>query len=254
MIQRNEPETQVDVMLYNHYRNRVYGMHHRRIQAITVTTTMRFLALGDSYTIGEAVDPTERWPVQLVRLLHKENILMDEPIIIAKTGWTTDELAQAIDAANLAEANLAEANLAEANLAEAFDLVSLLVGVNNQYRGLAVEDYRREFTALLERAIRFAGGRPSRVLVLSIPDWGVTPFAAGRDRAAIARDVDRFNVVNREATTRLGARYLDVTPASRQTGSDPAWLASDGLHPSGKMYAGWARLALPVACEALARD
>jgi lysophospholipase L1-like esterase len=226
-------------MLYNHYSSRVYGVHPRRIWAITVTTTMRFLALGDSYTIGEAVDPTKRWPVQLVRLLHNQNILMDEPIIIAKTGWTTGELAQAIDAANLADT---------------YDLVSLLVGVNNQYRGLAVEDYRHEFTALLERAIRFAGGRPSRVLVLSIPDWGVTPFATGRDRAAIARDVDRFNAVNREATTRLGARYLDVTPASRQTGSDPAWLASDGLHPSGKMYAGWARLALPVACEALARD
>jgi lysophospholipase L1-like esterase len=226
-------------MLYNHYSSRVYGVHPRRIWAIIVTTTMRFLALGDSYTIGEAVDPTERWTVQLVRLLHNQNILMDAPIIIAKTGWTTDELAQAIDAANLADT---------------YDLVSLLVGVNNQYRGLAVEDYRREFTALLERAIRFAGGRPSRVLVLSIPDWGVTPFATGRDRAAIARDVDRFNAVNREATTRLGARYLDVTPASRQTGSDPAWLASDGLHPSGKMYAGWARLALPVACEALARD
>ncbi len=199
---------------------------------------MRFLALGDSYTIGESVPPSERWPVQLTALLRAEGIKIDDPLIIATTGWTTDELSAGIDRAN-----------PQGN----FDLVSLLIGVNNQYRGRDSQEYRGQFVSLLKRAVGFANGRPSRVIVLSIPDWSVAPFAAGRDRAKIAVGIDQFNAINREEAERAGAHYLDIAPISRQAAADPDLIAGDGLHPSGKMYAEWARLALPVARKALNR-
>jgi len=179
----------------------------------------RYLALGDSYTIGESVAPEERFPNQLARTLG-----IGEPQIIAKTGWTTDELDAAIDAADPKGP---------------FDLVTLLIGVNNQYRGRSADEYRAQFIALLQRAIGFAGGDAKRVIVVSIPDWGVTPFAASRDRAKIAREIDQFNAINREEARRAGARYVDITPISR--GADPALVAADGLHPSGKQYAEWAK-------------
>ena len=199
---------------------------------------MQFLALGDSYTIGESVTPEERWPVQLATLLRAEGLDVGDPTLIASTGWTTDELSAAID---------------RANPQGTFDLVSLLIGVNNQYRGRGQDEYREQFAALLQRAIGFAGGNPARVLVLSIPDWGVTPFAARleRDPAAVAADIDAFNAINRAETERPGAHYVDVTPFSREAAHDPSLLADDGLHPSGRMYAEWARLALPAAREAL---
>ena len=196
----------------------------------------RFLALGDSYTIGESVAPAERWPVQLARMLQKEGVGLDEPQIIATTGWTTDELSAAID---------------RAPPRGPFDLVSLLIGVNNQFRGRALAEYRGQFADLLKRAIGLAGSQPGRVLVLSIPDWGVTPFARGRDRAAIGRAIDEFNAINAEAAQGAGARYVDVTPVSRQAVVDAALIAGDGLHPSGKMYTEWARLALPAAREGI---
>lgn len=199
---------------------------------------MRFLALGDSYTIGESVKTLERWPVQLASLLRAEGLNMDDPLIIATTGWTTDELSVGID---------------RANPPGTYDLVSLLIGVNNQYRGRDSEEYRGQFVSLLNRAVGFANGQPSRVLVLSIPDWSVVPFAAGRDRAKIAAEIDQFNAINREEAERAGAHYIDVTPISRQAAADPDLIAGDGLHPSGKMYAEWARLALPVARKALNR-
>jgi lysophospholipase L1-like esterase len=195
---------------------------------------MRFLALGDSYTIGEGVAEAERWPVQLAARLRERGVSIDDPEIIARTGWTTDELSAAID---------------DADPRGPYDLVSLLIGVNNQYRGREAEEYRAELTALLCRAIAFAGGDASRVLVLSIPDWGVTPFAEGRDRARIAAEIDVYNAINREEAARAGARYVDVTPQTRAAGADPAFLVSDGLHPSGRSYAEWARLALPAALE-----
>lgn len=196
----------------------------------------RFLALGDSYTIGEAVTAAERWPVQLTALLRDRGIALAEPEIVAVTGWTTGELSAGIDAAAPRGP---------------FDLVSLLIGVNNQYRGLDVDDYRREFASLLARAVRLAGGRESRVLVVSVPDWSVTPFAEGHDRTAIASAIDRFNAAGRLEAGRTGARYVDITPGSRAAESDPALLAGDGLHPSGRMYADWARLAFPHALAAL---
>lgn len=184
----------------------------------------RMLALGDSYTIGESVPEADRWPNQLARALGAPN-----PEIIAKTGWTTDELNAAIDAANPQGP---------------YRLVTLLIGVNNQYRGRDVEQYRGEFAALLRRAIGFGGGDAKRVIVASIPDWGVTPFAEGRDRAKIATEIDRYNAVNREETARAGAHYVDITPVSRR--SDPSLVAGDGLHPSAAQYAEWTKLILPV--------
>ena len=195
----------------------------------------RFLALGDSYTIGEGVAPAESWPSQLVASLTASGIEIGEPEIIARTGWTTDEL---------------QAGIKAAAPAGPCELVSLLIGVNNQYRGRLLGEYRAQFVKLLETAIRLAG-KPKRVLVLSIPDWSVTPFAEGRDRGAIAAQIDRFNEVNRRETAERWARYLDVTTVSRKYGHLPEFLAADGLHPSRRMYAEWARLAEPEALRAL---
>jgi len=197
---------------------------------------MKYLALGDSYTIGERVDAKLRWPVQLADLLRGQRMDVGQPTIIARTGWTTDELSDAIDAARPTGP---------------YNLVSLLIGVNNQYRGRSVEEYREQFVFLLNRAVGFAGGRPERVLVLSIPDWGVTPYAEGRDRAGIGAQIDQFNAVAAEAAARAGAMYVDVTPNSRLAAEDATLIAKDGLHPSGAMYAAWAALALPAACRAL---
>lgn len=198
---------------------------------------MRYLALGDSYTIGEAVLEAERFPVQLVqRLGEAGHADAPTPLIIATTGWTTDELLAGIDAAAPAGR---------------FDLVTLLIGVNNQYRGRPLEAYRRDFAVLLRRAIGFAGGEPGRVIVVSIPDWGVTPFAAGRDHRAITADIDAFNVVNEEEAKRQGARRVDITPISRLALDQPELTASDGLHPSGEMYRLWVERILPEARAAL---
>ena len=195
---------------------------------------LRYLALGDSYTIGEGVPPDGRWPVQLARALREEGLPLADPRTIATTGWTTDELSAAIDAAEPLGT---------------FDLVSLLIGANNQYRGCSVDAYRDEFDALLARATGFANGRADRVLVLSIPDWGVTPFAiqSGRDRIRIADELDACNAAARDACAARGIAFVDITPASRALGGAPEMLADDGLHPSAAMYVEWMRLALPAA-------
>lgn len=201
---------------------------------------LTYLALGDSYTIGEAVDEDGRWPRQLAASLRAERFRLQDPRIIARTGWTTDELSAAID---------------EAEPLGEFDFVSLLIGVNNQYRGRALENYREEFAALLDRAIAFAGGRADRVLVLSIPDWGATRFgaASGRDLVQIARELDAFNASAREISAARGVAFVDISPVSRSRGNEDAMLAEDGLHPSAAMYAEWARAALP-ATRALLSD
>lgn len=197
---------------------------------------LRFLALGDSYTIGERVAPAQRWPVQLAQRLREQGLDLDAPTIVATTGWTTAQLSAAI---------------AAADLDDAYDLVSLQIGVNNQYQGRSPAEYRQEFVSLLARASALAGDDPARVIVLSIPDWGVMPFAAGRDRAAIRAEIDAFNAINRQAAQAAGVRYVDVTPISRQAAADDALLAPDGLHPSGQMYAAWVDLVYPVALAAL---
>lgn len=200
----------------------------------------RYLALGDSYTIGEGVPDGGRWPAQLAAALRGEGIALAEPRIIATTGWTTDELDAAIDAAE--------------PIGE-FGFVSLLIGVNNQYRGRGVDEYREQFAALLRRAIGFAGGRRDRVLALSIPDWGVTRFGrdSGRDLARVSRELDAYNAAARDICAEHGVAFVDITPVSRERGLEDAMLADDGLHPSAAMYAEWTRLALPAARGLLAR-
>jgi lysophospholipase L1-like esterase len=201
-----------------------------------VTSDYRFLALGDSYTIGESVTEAERWPNQLTNRLRGNGHKIADPEIIARTGWTTAELADGIQ-------------LAEPQ--GPYDLVSLLIGVNNQYRGQSIDEYRTQFQELLARAIAFAGGEPSRVLVLSIPDWGVTPFAARRDTALISAEINAFNAVNKEESMAAGVRYINITPLSRQAAQNPVLTAADGLHPSGEMYATWVELVFPEALAAL---
>lgn len=155
---------------------------------------------------------------------------------MAQTGWTTQDLL---------------AGIAALEHPGTYDLVSLLIGVNNQYQGRSQDEYRVQFVALLAWAVALAGDDPSRVIVLSIPDWGVTPFAAGRDRVQITAEIDRFNAINRQASSQAGVAYLDVTAMSRQAASAPSLLAEDGLHPSGKLYTRWAEAVLPIACQAL---
>jgi lysophospholipase L1-like esterase len=193
------------------------------------------LALGDSYTIGEAVAAHERWPAVLAQRLRHSGTPIDEPQIVAVTGWTTDELAQGMDAAVLLPP---------------YDLVTLQIGVNNQYRGRPADDYRAQFAGLLERAIALAGDRAARVVVASIPDWGVTRFAReqGRDRARIAAELDAYNALARAETERAGARFVDITGISRQ---HPELLADDGLHPSAAQYALWVEAIEPAVRAAL---
>jgi lysophospholipase L1-like esterase len=200
---------------------------------------LRYLALGDSYTIGEGVPESGRWPMQLVHALRADAIPMADPKIIARTGWTTDELDAAIDTVH--------------PLAE-YDLVSLLIGVNNQYRERGVDEYRTQFAALLERAIGFAQWRRDHVLVLSIPDWGVTPFARRelRSAARIAEELDAYNRAAQETCMQRGIAFVDITAISRTRGAEPQMLVEDGLHPSATMYAEWTRLALPWARTLLA--
>jgi lysophospholipase L1-like esterase len=195
---------------------------------------LSYLALGDSYSIGEGVEERGRWPVQLAQALRDEGIALEDPRIIATTGWTTDELACAVDAAE--------------PLGE-WDFVSLLVGVNDQYRGRDVDAYVGAYATLLQRAIALAGGRAGRVLALSIPDWSVTPFArdSGRDRALIAAELDAYNQAAREICASLGVACVDIADISRDGGGDADMLVSDGLHPSAAMYARWVQAALPVA-------
>lgn len=194
-----------------------------------------YLALGDSYTIGELVPSKENFPHQAVKLLKEQHVEVADPVIIAVTGWTTDELANAIR---------------EHHIKETFSFVTLLIGVNNQYRGRSVDNYKQEFTQLLDTAVVFANGHVNRVFVLSIPDWGVTPFAEGRDRAQIATEIDTYNAANKEITAAYKCHYIEITDSTREHGHDKEYLAEDGLHPSAKEYAVWAqRVAKAVAAE-----
>lgn len=193
---------------------------------------LSYLALGDSYTIGEGVPAAENFPHQTVKMLAGKGLQASQPVIIARTGWTTDELAAAIR---------------ERALHETFSFVTLLIGVNNQYRERTVENFRPEFTSLLNQAIVFANGHPRHVFVLSIPDWGVTPFAEGRNRAQIGHEIDAYNAACKEIALAHKCNFTDITDSTRANGDRPDFLAEDGLHPSGKEYAVWAdRLAAAV--------
>jgi lysophospholipase L1-like esterase len=190
---------------------------------MSLRNARKFLALGDSYTIGESVPDNERWPVQLTRALNARGKEFDDPVIIATTGWRTDDLKKAIE---------------ERNPPHDFDLVSLLIGVNNQYQGKTPDEYLPEFKELVQMAIDFAGGDPGKIIILSIPDYGFTPFGEDKQRT-ISPAIDAFNSVNRSLAEAFNVCYVDVTPVSRTGLTDPELLAADGLHPSGKMYKEW---------------
>lgn len=196
------------------------------MNAIAASAPKRYLALGDSYTIGESVAEAGRFPIQLVAALREQGIQFDAPEIIARTGWTTAELQEAIDLAKPKPP---------------YDLVTLLIGVNNQYRGGDLRRFRSEFAKLLLHAIAFAGRNKQQVLVVSIPDWGVTPFARNDKRGArrIGKQIDAFNAEAHAICAKSGVRFIDITPISREGGGEAPMLAADGLHPSAAMYARW---------------
>jgi lysophospholipase L1-like esterase len=186
--------------------------------------THSYLALGDSYTIGESVLPPGNFPNQTVQMLTQLGYNFKSPEIVAKTGWTTDEL---------------QNNINDHTFNLPYDIVTLLIGVNNQYRGRPVDTYKPEFENLLKQAMQFAGGNADHVFVLSIPDWGVTPFAAGRDRDQIAREIDEYNAANKTISENYKVHYIDITPWTREAANDLSLVASDGLHPSAKEYKRW---------------
>jgi lysophospholipase L1-like esterase len=198
------------------------------------TTNRTFLALGDSYTIGESVDEKDRWSMQLIDLL-KTNFNITKHDIVARTGWTTAELISAIEARKLTDQ---------------YDMVSLLIGVNNQYRGQSLDTYRVEFRQLLNTSIKFAKNDAKRVFVLSIPDWGKSPFAKGQDTQKIASEIDAFNNVAKAECKNANIVFIDITEITRKN-TDASMFASDGLHYSGKMHRLWAMEALKVAGEIL---
>ncbi len=185
-----------------------------------------YLALGDSYTIGESVPLYENFPYLAIQLLRKAGFHFHAPEIIAKTGWTSFELAE---------------HLLHTQLNAQYDFVSLLIGVNNQYRGAAIEDFTTDLDFLLKKAIHLAGEKSSQVIMLSIPDWGVTPFAKGKDAAQIANEINAFNLVCQLAAKKHGVHFISITEGTRKAAADNSLLAKDGLHYSAKEHANWAR-------------
>jgi lysophospholipase L1-like esterase len=202
-----------------------------------VTKPLRYLALGDSYTVGEALCIEDSWPMQWAQALRGKGIDIEEPGIIAKTGWSTDELAAAMDEAECCS-----------TLSPPYGLVSLSIGVNNQYRGRDTENYRDEFSALLKRAIGYAGEKPARVFVLSIPDWGISEFGknSGRDVANIARELAAYNQINERISNDAGVHWVDISTITAEAGADKKCYADDGLHPSKQLYALWVAQLLKI--------
>lgn len=197
-----------------------------------------YLALGDSYTIGESVPLQSNFPYQLSAMLKTEGLDVGKPEIIARTGWTTAEL---------------QAAIRSAAWKEKFDIVTLLIGVNNQYRGQSTTEYRKEFKELLQTAIDFANGKKAAVFVLSIPDWGITPYglSSGRDKQHTAAEIDIFNAINKEETLAAGINYTDITVLSRNAETDKSLVATDGLHYSEKMHAQWVTKLVPAMIKVL---
>jgi len=200
------------------------------------TGNFNWLALGDSYTIGESVNEDERFPAQTVALLKNDSLLINLPRYIATTGWTTQNLLDAI---------------AMQNPQGPFDVVSLLIGVNDQYQHMDTAGYRLRFTQCLLNAITLAGNKKAHVFVVSIPDYSVTPFAQQSDTIHIRKEIDEFNAINKAITLSFDISYTDITPFTREAKHDASLIASDGLHPSGKEYAKWATLLAPGIAKVL---
>ncbi len=199
-------------------------------QKITIEQPLRFLALGDSYTIGQNVPETQRWPQQLFDSLAARGMATEKLRIVARTGWRTDDLANAI---------------AADYPADNYNLVSLLIGVNDQFQGKTLQSYRTNFEELLKTAMALAGGKPERVIVLSIPDYAYTPFGQSYKPEKITAEIAAFNQANRQITAEYGIRYYNITPISQKGLDEPSLVATDNLHPSGLMYAEWVNLILP---------
>ncbi|MBN1388052.1 MAG: SGNH/GDSL hydrolase family protein [Bacteroidales bacterium] len=212
------------VLLFSTITSTCYDTNNTDDEMKETDREVTYLALGDSYTIGESVDLTMRWPVQLADRLREDSIYIADPDIIARTGWTTDELMNGIESVNPGND---------------YDLVSLLIGVNNQYQGRDIYNFRDELVELISIAITCANNEADNVIVLSIPDWGVMPFASGRDKDQIAEEIDAFNDVVKQECNYAGVEFFDITEISRRAAYDASLVASDGLHPSGKMYGLW---------------
>lgn len=197
----------------------------------TTTTALHYLALGDSYTIGQSVQESERFPAQTVKFLSNPNLTEKSIMYIATTGWTTSNL---INAINLQ------------NPPKNFDIVTLLIGVNDQYQHMDTAGYRTRFTTLLNTAVTLASGKPERVFVISIPDYSATPYVYASDKQRVSKEIDAFNAINKEITLSNKIVYIDITAGSRDAATDPSLVANDGLHPSGKEYAKWAAMLAPA--------
>ncbi|MBD0366111.1 MAG: SGNH/GDSL hydrolase family protein [Flavisolibacter sp.] len=184
-----------------------------------------YLALGDSYTIGEGVTLYHSFPYQVVQILRRSNYHFSAPEIMAQTGWTSDELMASLDTYHFLPK---------------YDIVSLLIGVNNQYRGRLLEEYKLDFENLLKKSIHLAGSKKENVLVLSIPDYSTTPLRQGKDPDKIAKEIDLFNSLNKAISVQYKVPYIDVTSIGRLEKKDETYLSADNLHPSKKEYTLWA--------------
>jgi lysophospholipase L1-like esterase len=206
------------------------GLPPANLPPASSADTKTYLALGDSYTIGQSVAGNERFPAQIVALLRQQGIKIADPVYIAQTGWTTANLQNAIT---------------NQNPPNTFDVVSLLIGVNDQYQKMDTAGYAIRFAQLLQKAIQLAGGKKESVFVLSIPDYSVTPFVPAGDKQRVAMEIDKFNEINFLITSSYGVSYTNITPSTRQATTNTSFIANDNLHPSGLEYKKWAEMLAP---------